>query len=130
MAAVPISHPLANQQAIALRQLAGESFVAFSREKVPTAYTQLNSVCAAAGFSPDIEQECSQVGGVICLVAAGLSVSLISSNLASLIHPKVKYLPLTDDNPHLTQEVSIAWRRGDDNPALTSFLKIAHMSTE
>lgn len=125
MAAVPINHPLANEQAISLQQLAGESFVAFSREKVPSAYTQLITVCAEAGFSPDIEQECSQVGGVICLVAAGLSVSLISGNLASLIHPKVKYLPLADDNPNLTQEVSIAWRKGDDNPALASFLKIA-----
>ncbi|NYT35408.1 LysR family transcriptional regulator [Allopusillimonas soli] len=125
MAAVPVNHRLAAQPAIALRQLARESFVAFSREKVPTAHAQLISVCASAGFSPDIEQECAQVGGVICLVAAGLSVALIPSNLASLMHPKVKYLPLADDYPYLSQEVSLAWRRDDDNPALASFLGIA-----
>lgn len=130
MAAVPINHPLARQQSIDLRQLARDSFISFSREKVPTAYAQLLTVCAAAGFSPRIEQECAQVGGVICLVAAGLSVALIPSNLASLIHPKVRYLPLADRNPDLIQEVSIAWRSNDDNPALASFLKMVRTSAD
>src|SRR3546814_957431 len=95
---------------LALKQLAGESFVAFSREKVPAAHAQLISACTEAGFYPDIEQECSQVGGVICLVAAGLSVALVPSNLASLMHPKVQYLPLADRSRFLGQEISVAWR--------------------
>jgi len=125
MVALPRTHSLAGQRRIALRQLAGESFVAFSREKVPAAHAQLISACNEAGFYPDIEQECSQVGGVICLVAAGLSVALVPSNLASLMHPKVQYLPLADRSRFLTQEISVAWRKGDDNPALASFLKVA-----
>jgi DNA-binding transcriptional LysR family regulator len=125
MAALPMNHPLAGQKTIALKQLAQESFVSFSKEKVPAAHAQLISACATANFYPNIEQECSQVGGVICLVAAGLSVAVIPSNLTSLIHPKVRYIPLSDDPRYLSQEVSIAWRRGDDNPALASFLRIA-----
>lgn len=125
MVALPKSHALAGKRSIALKQLAGESFVAFSREKVPAAHAQLISACTEAGFYPDIEQECSQVGGVICLVAAGLSVALVPSNLASLMHPKVQYLPLADRSRFLGQEISVAWRRGDDNPALASFLKVS-----
>jgi DNA-binding transcriptional LysR family regulator len=125
MVALPKTHPLAARKTIALKQLAHESFVSFSKEKVPTAHAQLISACATAGFSPNIEQECAQVGGVICLVAAGLSVAVIPSNLISLMHPKVAYLPLSDDTHFLSQEVSIAWRREDGNPALASFLRVA-----
>ncbi|ALM86127.1 LysR family transcriptional regulator [Bordetella sp. N] len=119
------NHPLAGRKRIDLRQLAGESFVAFSREKVPAAHAQLISVCGAAGFYPNIEQECSQVASVICLIAAGLSVALVSGNLTSLIHPKVCYVPISNHTPYLDQEVSIAWRGGDTNPALHSFLEVA-----
>ncbi|ANN69472.1 hypothetical protein BAU08_07165 [Bordetella bronchialis] len=125
MAALPMQHPLAGRKRIALRQLAGDSFVAFSRDKVPAAHAQLISACATAGFHPRIEQECAQVASVVCLVAAGLSVALIPSNLASLIHPKVRYIPLSDDTAYLRQEISLAWRRDDDNPALASFLEAA-----
>ena len=115
---------------IALKELSQESFVAFSKEKVPAAHAQLISACATANFYPNIEQECSQVAGVICLVAAGLSVAVIPSNLASLIHPKVQYVPLSDDTHFLSQEVSLAWRRGDDSPVLASFLEVAGSMSE
>jgi DNA-binding transcriptional LysR family regulator len=125
MVALPRSHPLAKQKSIRLSQLSQESFIAFSKEKVPTAHAQLISVCAEAGFYPDIAQECSQVAGVICLIAAGLSVALVPSNLASLIHPQVQYLPIADRMGSLFQEISIAWRTDDDNPAIASFLETA-----
>ena len=83
------------------------------------------SACATAGFYPQIDQESAQIGSVICLVAAGLSVALIPSNLQSLIHPKVSYVPLSDTTEFLKQEVGLAWRRDDANPALASFLQVA-----
>ncbi|SAI39883.1 LysR family transcriptional regulator [Bordetella ansorpii] len=125
MVALSRSHPLAGRASIELKQLAGESFVAFSREKVPAAHAQLIAACATAGFYPAIEQECSQIASVICVIAAGLTVALVSGNLTSLIHPKVQYVPLADRLPLLEQEVAIAWRRNDDNPALASFLDVA-----
>lgn len=130
MVALPKTHPLSRQKSVKLKQLARESFVAFSKEKVPAAHAQLISACSTAGFYPDIAQECSQVASVICFVAAGLSVALIPSNLTALIHSKVHYLPLSDKSEFLDQEISIAWRKGDDNPALTAFLSAARPSLE
>lgn len=127
MAALPRSHPLATQKAIHLKQLAHESFIAFSKEKVPTAHAQMITVCAEAGFYPDIAQECSQVAGVICLIAAGLSVALVPSNLSWLIHPQVQYVPIADDSEHLYQEISITWRSEDSNPAIGAFLRMAQI---
>src|SRR3546814_2563097 len=57
MVALPKTHALARLRSIALKQLAGESFVAFSREKVPAAHAQLISACNKAGSYPDLEQE-------------------------------------------------------------------------
>ncbi|WP_345589852.1 LysR family transcriptional regulator [Verticiella sediminum] len=125
MAALPKAHPLAGRQIIDLRELARESFVAFSRERIPAAHAQLISACASAGFYPDIEQECTQIASIICLVAAGVAVALIPGNLASLLHSDVRYVPLSNDPAGLSQCVSLAWRKGDDNPALASFLKVA-----
>jgi len=125
MVALPKSHPLAGKKRIALRDLARESFAAFSREKVPAAHVQFVAACEAAGFYPNIEQECSQVASIICLVAAGVAVAVVASNLTWLMHPKVAYVPLDDRT--LSQDIAIAWRRGNDNPVLGSFLEVARM---
>ncbi len=125
MVAVPLGHPLSGEKSIKLKQLARESFVAFSKEKVPAAHAQLISACSLAGFYPDIAQECSQVASMVCFVAAGVSVALIASNLTALMHPKIRYIPLSDKNQFLTQEISLAWRAGDNHPALASFLNAA-----
>jgi DNA-binding transcriptional LysR family regulator len=125
MCALPHTHRLAKRKSVALKELAHESFVAFTRQHVPAAHAQLISACATAGFYPQIDQESAQIGSVICLVAAGLSVALIPSNLQSLIHPKVSYVPLSDTTEFLKQEVGLAWRRDDANPALASFLQVA-----
>lgn len=125
MAALPHTHRLAHRKSISLKDLEHESFVAFARQHVPAAHAQLISACAIAGFHPRIDQESAQVGSVIGLVAAGLSVALIPSNLQSLIHPKVSYVTLSDTTEFLKQEVGLAWRRDDANPALASFLTVA-----
>ncbi|MNW07647.1 hypothetical protein D3C71_2043040 [compost metagenome] len=52
-------------------------------------------------------------------------MALIPSNLQSLMHPNVSYVPLSDTTEFLKQEVGLAWRRDDANPALASFLKVA-----
>src|SRR3546814_19797536 len=57
MVALPKTHALARQRSIAPKQLAGESFVAFSREKVPAAHAPLISACNDAAFSPDITKD-------------------------------------------------------------------------
>ena len=125
VAALPARHPLAARPRLAVGDLRDESFVAFSREKVPAVYRQLLAVCESAGFLPAIAQECRQVASLLCSVAAGVCVALVQENLTALRHPKVVFRPLTDTTPLLEQELSVAWRRDDDNPALAAFLQTA-----
>jgi DNA-binding transcriptional LysR family regulator len=125
MVALSREHRLARRRKIDLKDLAGESFIAFSRVRVPAAHAQLIALCVEAGFYPEIEQESAQVASVICVIAAGLCVALVAGNLSALMHPKVQYVPIANKSPNLTQDISIAWRRGDDNPALAAFLGVA-----
>ena len=125
MAALPCTHRLADRPSISIKELEYDSFVAFARHHVPAAHAQLISACTSAGFYPRIDQESAQIGSVIGLVAAGLSVALLPSNLESLIHPKVHYAALSDKMVFLQQEVGLAWRRDDANPALRAFLGVA-----
>lgn len=127
MVALSVNHPLSNRKRISLKELAQESFVAFSRERVPAAHAQLIAACMEVGFYPNIEQECAQVASMVCIIATGLSVALVAGNLTALIHPSVRYIPLSDKTPHLHQEISVAWREDDKNPALTSLLKVAQI---
>ncbi len=125
MVAVHQDHHLAQRSELALAELADEPLVTFNRDKVPASYAQLMSACLAAGFHPRIAQECSQVAGVICVVAAGLGLAIIPSDLKSLMHPKVRYIALRGDDKHVNIELSLAWRKDDRNPVLNSFLASA-----
>lgn len=124
MAALHCDHPLAGETSINLSQLAGERFVAFSREQIPAAHAQLIAACVNAGFYPEIDQECTQIASIVCLVAAGVAVALVSGNLSSLVHPNVRYVALNEDRAFTAQQTAIAWRKGDDNPALASLLSV------
>lgn len=121
VAAVPSNHRFSQRKRIALADLANESFVAFNRDKVPASYAQLMSDCLTAGFQPKITQECSQVSGLVCVVAAGLGIAIVPSDLRSLKHPKVHYIDLHGGAESLKVEISFAWRRDNPNPALRSF---------
>lgn len=125
MVALPQGHRLSQRKRIALSELANESFVAFNRNDVPASYAQLMSICLAGGFHPKITQECSQVAGMVCVVAAGLGVAIIPADLRSLIHPKVSYVDLQGQDKSLSVEISFAWRNDNANPALQSFLQCA-----
>jgi DNA-binding transcriptional LysR family regulator len=121
VAAVPSNHRFSQRKRVALADLANESFAAFNRDKVPASYAQLMSDCLTAGFQPKIAQECSQVSGLICVVAAGLGIAIVPSDLRSLKHPKVHYVDLQSGPGNLRVEISFAWRRDNHNPALRSF---------
>src|SRR5690606_24749130 len=92
-------------------------------DDVPASYAQLLSICLSAGFHPRIAQECSQVAGVLCVVAAGLGVAIIPGDLRLLAHPLVHYIDLKGLDEDLSVEISFAWRHDNQNPALRSFLQ-------
>ena len=117
VAALPERHPAARGSGrISLRRLADSPFILFPRHMAPRLHDNVVEFCAAAGFSPKVEQEAVQMQTIISLVSAGLGIALIPESLRHLGRTGVAYRPLRERSP-LT-EIVLAWRARDTRPAL------------
>ena len=124
IAALPEKHPLARKAGkLALEKLKDAPFILFPRANAPGLYDDVVSCCKAAGFSPRVTQEAIQMQTIISLVSAELGVALIPASLTNLQRTGVTYKQLQTDSP-LT-EIHLAWRLGDDLPALRVFIEVA-----
>jgi DNA-binding transcriptional LysR family regulator len=124
IAALPKNHPLALQPGkLALQKLKDAPFILFPRVNAPGLYDDVVSCCKAAGFSPRVAQQAIQMQTIVSLVSAELGVALIPASLTNLQRTGVTYKALKGPSP-LT-EIHLAWRRGDDLPALRLFVETA-----
>jgi DNA-binding transcriptional LysR family regulator len=119
--ALPETHPLATQSEIPLQALANEQFVLPSPENVPF-YTQTIRLCQEAGFLPKVAQEATWMVTVLGLVAGGVGVSLLSSNVLNLQRKGVVYRPIKGAN--LIKQIAVVWRREDSSAVLHEFLNV------
>ena len=73
---LPISHPLAKQRMIRLRDLADEPFVLYFRDGAPEMF-DTNGMCKKAGFSPRIVDGPDLMQTVLTMVESEQGVSLV-----------------------------------------------------
>jgi DNA-binding transcriptional LysR family regulator len=118
--ALPHDHRLAGRGRVALKDLAGEPWILYPRERQPATYDQILAACRRAGFAPRVVQEAVEMQTIAGLVAAGLGVSLVPASVAGLRPAGVVYRPLPYPAPFV--ELTIAWRRDDDSALLAGFL--------
>jgi DNA-binding transcriptional LysR family regulator len=122
VAALPQQHPLAaGRSKLPLARLKDAPFILFPRHMAPGLYDDIVSFCRQAGFSPRVEQEAIQMQTIVSLVSAGLGVALIPASMRNLGRTGVVYRALREPSP-LT-EIALAWRTGDERPALARFLE-------
>ena len=127
IAALPDKHPLATRPGkLDLAKLRDAPFILFPRPYAPGLYDDVVSCCRAAGFSPRVEQEAIQMQTIVSLVSAELGVALIPASLTNLRRTGVTYKPLRQQGP--MTEIHLAWRRGDELPALRLFVEVARAS--
>ncbi len=121
--ALPQNHPLAQQERIALAELAEEPFINFPRRSGPGHYDQVMDFCRAAGFSPRVVQEAIQLQTIVSLVAVGLGIALVPASTQVLGREGVVYRELDLPTPQL--ELVMIWRSDDTSPVLQAFLEVA-----
>jgi DNA-binding transcriptional LysR family regulator len=92
-AQLPLDHPLAARDRIHLRELAGATWSAPSREHL------IYRACVAAGFEPRIAFVTRDPLAARALVAGGLAVTLVPELVADLFDD-VAVVPLRDPQPH------------------------------
>lgn len=94
---------------IALKDLQHEPFVLISNSTSKTFRQHTISVCAAAGFTPTIIQEVSELFTVLNLVRAGLGVSLVPSTARRMRVPGVRFLSISTSAAKW--KIGMAWRK-------------------
>jgi DNA-binding transcriptional LysR family regulator len=120
--ALPVTHPLAKEKLVDLRQVAGEPFVQFHRQGAPLIYDEVMATCRRAGFSPTVAHEPDIMNSVMLLVESGLGVSMVPISVRNANHPKVVLRPI---KPVSAKIPLIAfWPRFVDAPILDAFLGV------
>lgn len=122
---LPAGHRLGSQAAVRLEALAGEPFVMFSAQGVPTLSSRIAALCRQAGFEPRIAQEAVQISTVMGLVAGGVGISLLPGAVATLIPAGVICRPILADPRLLEVRLCAAYRPEGLSEAARRFLDIA-----
>lgn len=120
---LPEGHPLATRQRIAVSLLANEPFVLQLSQRGAGYYVQLMNLCLAAGFSPNVIQEVTEIHTIVSLVAAGMGVSLVPHSAHNLRSQGVVYREL-EGTATLT-EMAVAWPRISRSAIVQNFLTVA-----
>lgn len=118
---MPSDHRLAQNADIDLSAFSNEPFVAYPGGKGYLLRDTMDAQCARAGFEPRVVRESTNSQVLMCLVAAGVGVSIVPRELQ--YQEEIGGLAFKPLGPHaLRLTHGMAWKRGNTNPALQSLL--------
>lgn len=120
--AVPVGHPLEKLEAVLLQTLAAESIIMFSKRESPLFHSRVMAMCERAGFTPRVAQHATQIHTVVGLVGAGMGIAIVPGTARNLRPRGVHFLEILDRPEPV--HVALAWRRGEDTPAIRSFRQV------
>jgi DNA-binding transcriptional LysR family regulator len=120
--ALPTGHRVARiNGAIALSDLASDTFIVYARQTGPAFFDATMAACRSAGFSPTLGQEAPRVTSALNLVAAGLGVCVVPASVKRMAMEGIDYRPLKGAG-RLKAPINIVSRRGDPAAVVRNFL--------
>ncbi|HEY3001068.1 MAG TPA: LysR substrate-binding domain-containing protein, partial [Kribbellaceae bacterium] len=120
LVALPAGHPLAGRRTVALRELAGESWVAGSADAEHT----LISACLRTGFQPRIDFVVREWTAKLGFVAAGLGITMVPSLAAEAVRPDVVLVSLRSEDAPVRRVDVVTHRPPARSPAAEAFLAV------
>jgi DNA-binding transcriptional LysR family regulator len=88
VAILPSWHSLSAKKEIRLRELKGNPFVMYAREYAPGFRDLLAGILSNAGVVPKVVQTAGEMPTLICLVDAGVGVSIVPVSVAKQSSPR------------------------------------------
>jgi DNA-binding transcriptional LysR family regulator len=125
---LPADSPLARQERIAVKDLAGQAFVVFPKDAGTGIYHQVVELCRAAGFTPHIAMEAGEPSTIIGLVAAGCGISVLPGGFEGIHMEGVVYRPLAD--PDARTAMLLARQAEGGGPLVETFAAVALAAAE
>ncbi|MDI9916973.1 LysR family transcriptional regulator [Rhodococcus sp. IEGM 1379] len=118
VAALPASHPLADNKIVALSDLSDQAWATWTPGTDFHAFTV--RMLRSQGFDPRIEYEVAEFPAQVEFVAQGLAVALIP-RLARVVPPEG--VRMLDTIPPLGRSIYLAWRTDSDRPAVRAAIE-------
>jgi DNA-binding transcriptional LysR family regulator len=109
IALVPSAHRLARRRRVPLSSLAGEPFVLFPRDQIPSVYDDILRLCRSAGFEPHVAQLAQSWHMIATLVRLGLGVSVVPAAVRRYFVRGTQPIAVS---PSGTVTTTMAWRSG------------------
>ena len=123
MVALPANHRLATRAQLSPRDLAGESYVMLAADVVPPYTWSLTAYWERTGVAVKERLKVDQAHAVIDLVAAGAGFALVPSLVHECEKKGIVCRRLDPAPPEL--ELSLAWARGVESPAINALREVA-----
>lgn len=119
---LPTGHPFAHREKLALRELRAEPFVGGPVDGTSSMTALAMRSCQAAGFQPNVVQTVSDPFLSLSLVAAGVGVTLNTSEVLAVLPPFTVWVEI--DGPPIEFLHGLAWSLENDSPTLGAMLKV------
>ncbi|MUL67600.1 LysR family transcriptional regulator [Mycobacterium sp. CBMA 234] len=127
LVALPADHRLADRARLTVRDLRDEDFIVHAGHGQSVMSNLVTTICADAGYRPQIRQEVSETSTLVTLVAAGLGIAIVPDPTAALDIAGVRYLPLGPAS--LGVELVAAHVQSNDSALMTNALRVLHSLT-
>lgn len=122
VAVLPARHRCAKQKSIDPSALRDEPFVYYPRTAGERAFEKPLTIFEEHGFRPQIVQEASHWLTILCLVGAGLGVSVAPACVQRIASPETVCLPLCGSK--VVSNLELAWLKGESRPLVERFRQI------
>ena len=126
--ALPVDHPLANEDPVQISSLVAEPFVLCERSATPALFDSIIGLCTRAGYSPHIVNTSSTWSGVLTLVESGEGIAMVPSGARHLRPAGVVFASLAPGTTDIG--ISVAWNPENEGPIQRDFLKLVVANKE
>ena len=92
-------HRFASRRTVAVKDLAGESFVIFSRKEYPEHFEGMHEMLGGPSAQMRVAEECDSGMSLFAAIEAGQGVSILSQSLESVVGARLKLIPLRPAPP-------------------------------
>lgn len=97
--AVAPEHRLAGRRSVALKELAGEPLVMFSRKEYPEHFEGMQALLGGPAVKLRVAEECDSGMSLFAAIEAGHGVSILSASLEPVVGSRLKLVPLRPAPP-------------------------------
>ena len=119
------NHPLARKKQLNRRDLKQENILFMSPSGTGDSFGDAHYIrlYQQAGYQPNILMRSNDMESILMMVAAEEGISIVPeySHPWNIGTENVVFIPLSGEEEH--EEILIAWRKNDDNPALKHFIQ-------